>query len=268
MSATWHLGPMISLDTETTGVSVEHDRIVTVTTALLRPGQEPEVTSDLIAVDIDIPAEATAVHGITTEHARAHGEKAPGVLAHVAADLALALTRGTPIVGMNLAYDLTILDRELRRHGIDTLDARLDGGHIAPVIDVFVLDKFLEPYRPGKRQLTDLCRVYGVRHDGAHDATEDALAAARIAWRIGQRTTLSVDDLCVLYADRRRPTEVARNVERLGRMSLAELHAAQVGWRREQCDSLRAYFDDRGQEHDGVPGDWPMVPFRQGGGQS
>jgi DNA polymerase-3 subunit epsilon len=267
MAANWHLGPMLAFDTETTGVDVENDRIVTVTTAMLRPGAQPEISSSLIAVDVDIPEGATKVHGITTEHARANGEKPTAVLPYVAADIALAMTHGIPVVAMKATFDLTILDRELRRNGIDTLPDRLDG-RLGPVLDVYVIDKYLEPYRGGKRTLTDLCKVYGVRHDGAHDATEDALAAARIAWRIGQRTQLSVDDLVGLYRDRKRPTEVARNVERLGRLSLADLHTAQVGWCREQCDSLRAYFDDRDQKHDGVPGDWPMYPYRPAAGDA
>jgi DNA polymerase-3 subunit epsilon len=31
-----------------------------------------------------------------------------------------------------------------------------------------------------------------------------------------------------------------------------------VTWRREQADSLRAYFDKNGIEHDGVDPGWPV----------
>jgi hypothetical protein len=86
---------------------------------------------------------------------------------------------GCPVVGFNLCYDLTLLDRELRRHGRPPLEP----GY---VIDAFVLDKHVS-YRRGPRKLVDQCQHYGVRIDGAHDAAADALAAARVAWRIAQR---------------------------------------------------------------------------------
>ncbi len=164
----WHKGPMAGYDTETTGVDVEQDRIVTATVALIRPGEPTDVRSHLVKVDVDIPAEATAIHGITTEHAQANGRPAVDVLDVVAADLAFALLAKVPVVGMNIAFDLTILDRELRRNGLPTLKA-------------------VDPYRRGKRRLPDLCATYGVRIDGAHDSAHDALAAARVAWRQAER---------------------------------------------------------------------------------
>ena len=51
-----------------------------------------------------------------------------------------------------------------------------------PVYDPFVIDKTLDRYRKGKRTLGALCEEYGVRLDNAHEATADALAAARLAW--------------------------------------------------------------------------------------
>jgi DNA polymerase-3 subunit epsilon len=165
------------------------------------------------------------------------------------------------VVGCNLAFDFTILDRELRRHRLPTLEERL-GRPIGPALDVYVIDKHVDPYRPGKRTLTDLCKTYAVRIDGAHDATFDAMAAARIAYRIAQMTGLSVDDLCSVFRGRRKPTEVAMAFEQLGRLSLTDLHLAQVEWRREQCDSLRKHFDAEGTPHNGVPGEWPLIPYR------
>jgi DNA polymerase-3 subunit epsilon len=263
MPATWHRGPLTPFDTETTGVDVEADVIVTATVANIRPAAQTSVQSWLIAVDHDIPEAATAVHGITTEHARANGKPAVEVLDLLAAELVQAMAAGVPVVGCNLAYDFTILDRELRRHRLPTLEDRL-ARPIGPVIDVFVVDKHVDPYRSGGRKLTDLCKTYSVRIDGAHDATFDAMAAARVAFRIAQMTALSVDDLCEVFRDRRRPTEVATAFERLGRLSLAELHAGQVDWRREQCGNLRKHFDAKGTKHDGIPGDWPLIPHRAG----
>jgi DNA polymerase-3 subunit epsilon len=84
--------------------------------------------------------------------------------------------------------------------------------------------------------------------DGAHDAAADALAAARVLWRIGQRAAMPVDELAGLYAGRRRPLEVARSVARLASMSLADLHAAQVRWYAEQLEGLTAWWRQRATE--------------------
>lgn len=266
----WLAGPFLAFDTETSGIDVENDRIVTACTALLRqatPNWTQDITSHLIAVDIDIPEEATAVHGITTKHARDHGRPAAEVLDLVAGDLARAMLARIPIVGANLAYDFTILDRELRRHNLPTVEERLDR-LIAPVLDVYVLDKHLDPFRKGKRNLGALCEHYGVLHVGAHDSTGDALAAARVAYRMGLLAQTEPTDY-----DEDQPApfpalarllghgQVALLYRELAAMSLDQLHAAQIGWRKTQCASLRAYFDQRGTKHDGIPGDWPLIPY-------
>lgn len=239
---TWAFGQLAAFDTETTGVNVETDRVVTATVVDIVPGADPAVASHLIAVDVDIPQAATDVHGVTTEHARENGKPPGEVLEAVASHLAESLANGVPIVGCNVAYDLTILDRELRRNGLVPLTKRLQG-RLRPVIDVFVLDKALDRYRRGGRKLVDLCAFYGVKLNGAHDATADALGAARVAYRMCQRSQLDVGGLRDLYGDRpRQAPHIAAAFTVLGRMSMADLHAAQVGWYREQAESLAAYF--------------------------
>jgi DNA polymerase-3 subunit epsilon len=239
---TWHLAPLVvAFDCESTGVNVETDRIVTASYAIIST-TGATTSSYLINPGVEISAEATAVHGITTEQARTDGRPPADVLHRVTAELATCLKGGDPIVGMNLAYDLTILDRDCRRHGVATLTDRLDGKPPAPVIDVMVIDRAVDRYRPGKRTLTDLCTFYGVRLDGAHDATFDALAAARLAWRMGQRAQLSAPDLYAMYRTRRRPDNVVHAWRALGRMTLDELHTAQVSWYAEQADSFDAYL--------------------------
>ena len=130
---------------------------------------------------VEIPAEATAIHGITTEYAREHGENVDKAAAGIVVALQAAWAAGMPVVGYNIAYDLTVLDRALYRAGLDGI------GEIGPVIDPLVIDRSVDRYRRGKRTLTAACQHYDVRLDGAHDSTQDALAAARVAWRIAQR---------------------------------------------------------------------------------
>ena len=256
-------GPLACFDCETTGVQVETDRIVTATVGTLQPGTptwKQSIRSWLINSGVDIPDEATAVHGITTVQAKKHGKEPPGALDIIAHDLARLFLARIPVVGTNVCFDFTILDRELRRHDLPTLDERI-GRSIGPIVDVYVIDKWLDPYRKGGRKLTDLCAQYGVKIDGAHDSAFDALAAARVAYRLA---LLSQDFQAASAAyvyKRRNPLEIVERLATLGAMSMIDLHLAQVRWRREQCDSLRAHFDRNGTAHDGVPGDWPCIPF-------
>lgn len=237
----WHTGPMLAFDVETTGVAVETDRIVTAATVAVN-GPAMETTTWLVDPDVDIPAEATAVHGITTERARAEGLPPEVAVAAITEQLAAALVRGIPVVIANAPFDLTVLDRECRRHNLATLHDRLAGKPVAPVIDPMVIDKALDRYRPGKRKLTDLCEHYDARIDGAHDSTHDAIAAARVAWRMGWRANLWADRLAALYADRRHPMVLVRAWQAFGLMSLDDLHAAQVRWYAEQSESFAAYL--------------------------
>lgn len=233
----WHKDQLCAFDTETTGISVESDRVVTATVIPIIPGSKPEPVQWLINPGVEIPEGATKVHGITTEHARAHGRPPAEALAEISAELAAQLSHGVPLVIMNAAYDLTILDRDCRRHGVTTLSQWLDR-EPAPVVDPGVLDKRVDRLRKGGRKLTDLCSHYQVRLDGAHDATQDALAAARVAWRIAQQHP------------------------HIGRLSLEQLHRDQKAWRAQQCASLQAYFRRKTPDAVVDPA-WPMRPWTE-----
>lgn len=226
----WHRGPLLAVDTETTGVDPHEDCIVTVTCAWITPGPpvNVEVHTWLLNPGVPIPAGAAAVHGISTERARAHGRHPADALREVAAVIARAIAQGVPLVAYNAAFDITLLDREFARYGID-LDLTA-----ALVIDPRVLDKQVDPWRRGNRKLTAVCQHYRVRLDAAHDATADALAAARVAWRIA---------------------EVYPWVQ----VPLPQLHAAQARWRAEQCASLEEHFARNGNARP-VAGGWPLLP--------
>lgn len=261
----WHLLPKTAFDIESGGVDVENDGVVTVTVASI-DGRNVEAWSGMIAVDFDIDPKAIEVHGITTEHAREHGKPAADVLDEAAGRLAASLLTGIPVTGMNLVFDFTILDRNCTRHGVPTVSDRLAGRPLAPVIDVLCIDKHLDRYRPGKRKLESLCEQYSVKHGGAHDATEDALAAARVAYVIGSRSQLPTDRLRDLYADRRYPDRLARDWQAFGRLGLDEVHAGQVGWYAEQSKSLGEYWAKAAEQKrveaglDFPPGDDELAP--------
>lgn len=139
----WHKGPLLAFDTETTGPDPEEARVVTATCAWITPGQPPAIESWLINPGVEIPEGATAVHGITTDQARAEGQQPADALFTIAARIGTAIAQGIPVVAFNACFDLTLLDRELARHGIT-----LNIGE-ALVVDPFVIDKHVDQFRRG-----------------------------------------------------------------------------------------------------------------------
>ncbi len=237
-SVNWHHGRLAAFDIESTGVDPQNDRIVTATVSVVGGGQPPASTSWLADPGVEIPEGAARVHGITTEQARAEGRPAPEVVREIVETLAAEIAQGVPVVAFNARYDLTMLDREARRHGIVPLTER---GHELLVIDPLIIDKQVDTYRKGKRTLTAVCAVYNVElsEDDAHAADADAIAAARVAWRMAER----YDELHV---------------------GLKELHASQIIWAAEQAESLQQWFNSQGK-NEIVEGEWPIVsPATQG----
>ncbi|WP_055492840.1 3'-5' exonuclease [Streptomyces sp. TP-A0356] len=232
----WYEGPLAAFDTETTGVDVEADRIVSAAVVVQdAPGTRPRVSRWLVNPGVPVPAEATAVHGLTQEHLQRNGRWPSPVMEEIARELAEQAAMARPLVVMNAPFDLTLLDRELRRHRASSLDHWFASAPLC-VLDPRVLDKHLDRYRKGRRTLTDLCAHYGVALEGAHDAGADALAAMEVVRAVGRR-----------FAGR------------LERLTPAELHTLQRGWHAAQARGLQAWFARSGLEESVNPA-WPLRP--------
>ncbi|MBD9728583.1 3'-5' exonuclease [Streptomyces caniscabiei] len=232
----WYEGPLAAFDTETTGVDVETDRIVSAAVVVQdAPGTRPRVTRWLVNPGVPVPAAATAVHGLTDEQLQRDGRWPAPVMEEIARALAEQAVRGRPLVVMNAPFDLTLLDRELRRHRASSLDRYVETTPLR-VLDPRVLDKHLDRYRKGRRTLTDLCAQYEVTLDGAHDAAADAQAAMDVVRAVGHRFAT-----------------------RLARLSPAELHTLQAVWHAAQARGLQAWFARSGTE-EAVDPAWPLRP--------
>lgn len=230
----WFEGPLASFDTETTGVDVESDRIVTAALVVQDAAGAPVRRRDWAAdPGLPIPAGATAVHGLTDEWARRNGRPPGVVVEELARALAETARAGLPLVIMNAPYDLTLLDRELRRHRGTSL-AQYAATAPLLVVDPRVLDKHLDRYRKGRRTLTDLCAHYGVELGAAHDAAADATAAMGLVRAIG-----------------------ARFPERMGGLTPAELHLRQAVWHAAQARGLQQWFTRSGSP-ELVDTAWPL----------
>ena len=232
----WAAGPLAAFDLETTGTDVEQDRILSGAWVLLGPGGRLLARrSWLLDPGVPVPAAATAVHGLDTAQVRRHGTEARAGVEEMTARLAASLAEGTPLVVMNARYDLTLLDRECRRHGLATLGARL-GGPPAPVVDPLILDRHADAHRAGRRNLGALCALYGVPLDHAHEAGADAVAAAAVARGIGTRHPA------------------------LGALSAPELHALQVRAAAEQGRARLRRNAARSPGDEAAATAWPVIP--------
>ncbi|MEU9152059.1 3'-5' exonuclease [Streptomyces sp. NPDC048417] len=232
----WYEGPLAAFDTETTGVDVETDRIVSAAVVVQdAPGTRPRVTRWLVNPGIPVPEAATAVHGLTDEHLQHNGRWPAPVMYEIAEELAEHAAMHRPLVVMNAPFDLTLLDRELRRHRASALDRWFEASPLL-VLDPRVLDKHLDRYRKGRRTLTDLCAHYEVTLEGAHDAAADALASLDLVRALGRRFAA-----------------------RLERLSPAELHTLQTTWHAAQARGLQAWFARSGTPET-VNTYWPLRP--------
>jgi DNA polymerase III subunit epsilon len=233
-STSWYRGRLAAFDIETTGTDPESARIVAAAVSLVGGARASEHLSWLVDPGVEIPASATYVHGVTTARARAEGRIAEEAIEEITATLAGQLQQGVPIVAFNARFDLTILDREARRHGPRPLLDRVGGADGMIVVDPHVLDKQFDPRRYGKRTLSAVCEHYRVTLDEAHTATADALAAARVACRLGA------------------------TVAELGETDIQVLHRQQINWAIEQAESLEKYLRRQGR-HKRVEGVWPVI---------
>lgn len=231
---TWTTRPLCGFDLETTGVDPEVDRIVTAA-VVLYDGRPARISTWVADPGVEIPAGAAAVHGYTTQAARSAGRPAAEVVAEVTEALVDASESGLPIVAMNAAFDLTMIDREAERYGVKSVF----GAAVPLVLDPKVLDKHVDRYRRGQRRLGDLCHRYAVVHGGAHNAAADAVAACAVTVAIGEEYPW------------------------LATMPLEDLHEQQVRWAAHQQGGLRDYFASTpGKTHlaASVRTDWPLIP--------
>jgi len=216
-------------DLETTGVDVRTARIVTACVALLDASGALVARRDWLAdPGVEIPEGAAAIHGVTTERARAEGRPAAEVVSEIVAELRHQLGAGRPLVVYNAPYDLSLLAHEAARHGVAPL---VDP---APVVDPLVIDKAVDRYRKGKRTLEVAAAHYGVALDGAHDAGVDAIAAGQVARAIAEMHAAALPG------------------------TLAELHAAQARWHDQQADNFEDYMRTRVDHAFTADRGWPV----------
>lgn len=228
----WSDGPLLGLDLETTGK--DPLTAIPVSFALCNFEGEPRrVRYGLVDPGVPIPPEATAIHGITDADAKERGGELEKSLIGIAGELLAASFAGTPVVGMNTVYDLTVVDACLRRlpdgEGLEAM------GWKGPVIDVLVIDRHVDQFRRGSRKLSALCDTYGVALGDAHHAAADTLMAIEVA------------------------RAIAAKYPEVGDADLDTLFHLQKAWRVQWVDSYSAHLVRKGEQPlDPSEKDWPI----------
>ena len=157
--------PLVFFDLETTGVNIGTDRIVEISILKVHPNGNKESYTWLVNPEIEIPAEATAVHGITNEKVVTEPtfNELAAKVSNLIADCDLA--------GFNSnRFDIPLLAEELMRAGIDF---DMDNRKAADVQVIY--------HKKEKRNLSAGYQFYcGKELEGAHSAEADTLATYEI----------------------------------------------------------------------------------------
>jgi DNA polymerase III epsilon subunit family exonuclease len=152
----------VAIDLETTGLNPRHAAVVAVAAVPYVAGRPQPGFAALVNPGRPIPPASTAIHGITDAMVR----EAPAI-----GELLPALERiwgGRILVGHNVGFDVTILNRELRGHGrVPLATPALDVGRLAAALHPEWQDVALEA----------LAGRLGVVINGRHTAEGDAHAA-------------------------------------------------------------------------------------------
>ncbi|WP_370415515.1 exonuclease domain-containing protein [Streptomyces fradiae] len=230
----WYGEELAGFDLETTGTEPLEARIVTASVVGVHGGEVVRRQDWLADPGIRIPAQASAIHGISNERAAAEGRPVREVADEIADTLTDYWRRGVPVVAYNASFDLTLLSAELRRHGLPSLDERLGGQGMGPVLDPYTIDRAVDRYRRGKRTLEAVCGEYGVELTAAHQAAADALAAVRVAIAIAER-----------HAS-------------VAALDPARLHERQIVWYREWAEDFQAFLRRKGDPEAVVNPVWPL----------
>lgn len=197
------------------------------------PGPDPErdrLRAAAFAVQ-RAPGAPVETHSLTGPPDGAGGRLAYGVARSLVSRAA-----GEPLVVMDAPYDLTLLDRELRRHSKTPLAGCL-GGRSLCVIDPVLLDGRLNRASdsPGPRRgLTELCGHYGVSVP-AETVQEKAASALLLARALGRHFA-----------------------PQLAGLTPAALHTRQAIWFAAEARGSTAWFTSGTRK----PADhmWPLRP--------
>lgn len=227
----------VTFDTETTGIDTENDRIIT---CFMRARDGDEIVFEknwVIDPGVEIPTEASDVHGMTTEWVRENGRKdASQAIYEIWTDLERFGENGYLVAGYNHAFDLSILESELRRHALADYLFKYEGSRF---LDPAIFSRVFDKYKKGGHRLITVAKRNGieVEEDRLHAADYDVEVTEKLvkvflnrAWKelASLRQGLTPDEF------------------------ITKLQEWQATEKAEWADGLTQYFESQGKrEEDG-----------------
>ncbi len=163
--------PLLSLDTETTGLDPKSDRVISLAAAPLLQGRLylHQATNLLIKPACPIPPRTTAIHGITDHHVREADEFAGHAIRIE------NLLQGFVLLGHNIIFDALILQQEIGRLRHDWQSP--------PLLDTLLLYATVQPHRHNFG-LDAAARKLRISLAGRHTALGDVLIALDLFYRL------------------------------------------------------------------------------------
>jgi DNA polymerase-3 subunit epsilon len=163
------------LDTETTGLDVRRDRLLSLALVPVRQNQihVAQIRSWLVYQPRTLLNEAVQVHGIFPEET-ATGQPEPDVLAEF-----LPLISGQVLVGHHLRFDAAMIDAAMKRHyHIGLRNPLIDTADLA----MGTFEAFGRTPYPGQRppSLDELCSYCEIEPMDRHTAEGDAFTTAEL----------------------------------------------------------------------------------------
>ncbi len=161
----------VSLDLESTGLDASKERIVQIGTVPVasRKLVNEEAWEQIVDPKIAIPARSSAIHGLTGADMRSAPELSevwPEFLAHL---------NGRVLIGHTIAFDMTLIEAEAQRHGLEWQRPRaLCMRMLAPI----ALPDLHDP------SLDKLAAWFGIENDNRHTALADAVMTAEVFLRL------------------------------------------------------------------------------------
>lgn len=155
----------VSLDLETTSLDASQARIVQIGALSIDHGAIAAPWDTLVDPGVAIPARSAAVHGVTTEMIRTARD-----IRHTWQALRKSV-EGRVVIGHTIAYDLTVIENEAKRHGLEWERPRsLCIRTLAPI----VLPEL------HNHSLDALAAWFDIPITNRHSALADAEAAAKV----------------------------------------------------------------------------------------
>lgn len=165
----WDTVPITVLDVETTGKRPGLDRVVQIGLARFEGGAVVDTNVCEINPGIAIPAEATAIHGITDDMVR----DAPTLDAFMADPRTKKLIDGAQLCGYNARFDQLFVLPYLEDFQWPWLD---------PLTFVRHVDRYARGI--GRHKLDVTCKRHNIELTRAHDAGSDARAAGALLFKL------------------------------------------------------------------------------------